>query len=413
MDDLKHLINNFHLSKDKKSFLNSISLSDKAFLLEKVNNRNRKVILDLIQDKELLNVLEFLDHDDVVDVLQVLPEDKRYEILNRLNKDQKEKVNFLLDFAPDTAAGIMSLNYIIIEKDFNKKEIISRIKKHVKRDKKEPTVLVVDKNNKLLGELRISSLLSDNKNFLDDLKEIPSVNYDLDQKDCIELFNKVKGKKLAVEDRNGAILGIIHSHDLIKIIEEENTKQIYKVAGLKREEDILDGPFKKVKFRIGWLSLNLATALVGALVISFFEHTITKFVLLAAFMPIIVGMGGNSGTQTSSILIRSLALKNIDMQSKRKILFSEILGGIFNGTIISVLIFIVAMLFQPEPLFSFVIALAAFLTIVISVVLGTLLPFILKALGYDPASSATAFVITIIDILGFTILLGLATLILL
>jgi len=412
---IHNLINSFYSSDNKILYFKSLSNIHKSYLLYSVNDANKQKLLHHLNDNEIISIFNFLDPDEITDILQVLPKRRQKQILVKLNRKYKNKVKFLLKFTSNSAAGLMSLNYIIVSDTDSKKDIEKRLEKHLALGKREPTILVIDTNNNMcLGELRISALLfSKSGNLYSNLKKIPVVNYNDDQEEVIDVFRKNRHEKVVVLGEDNSILGIIHAKDVFKVIEEEDTEDYYAMAGLDKQEDISDPARLKVKFRLGWLLINLATAFLAAWVVTLYEDTISKYVLLAAFMPIIAGMGGNAATQTTAILIRSLALKKIDSKLTKKIVGSEIFAALINGFIIGLIVGLIAYFYNQNLLFGLIVAIALIANMVIAALFGTLVPLILKLFNIDPASSSTVFVTTATDVFGFFILLGLASVFLL
>ncbi|MCA9497381.1 MAG: magnesium transporter [Nanoarchaeota archaeon] len=412
-NSLRSILNKFNYAENKIKYFSDLIPSQKAYLLSSINNRFKKEILAELVESEILEIIRFMDPDEITDVLQLLPSSKKNRIFRKLNVNLKEKIDFLLKFTPKSAAGLMSLNYIIIRNSLPYSQIIEKVKVHIEMHKKEPTILIVDEEKHFLGELRLSALFLHKKSHLySHIKHLPSVKYNEKQDEVIDIFKKNDHEKIVVLDEEDLILGIIHAKDIFKIIEDENTEDFYGLAGLHKEEDISDSALQKVHYRLGWLIINLFTAFLAAFVVAQFEDTISKFVLLAAFMPIIAGMGGNAGTQTTAILIRSMALKKIDSKLTKKILTNEIFAGFVNGTILGLIVGSIAYLFNPNINFAIVVSLSIFLNLFIASFFGSLIPLILKSFGFDPASSSNVFVTTMTDVFGFLIFLGLATIML-
>ena len=409
---IHNLINSFNNADDRILYFRSLSNKYKSLILNSLDQRHLLELLNNLNDAEIIEILKFLDPDEITDIIQSLPKKRHKKILSKFNKNYKEKINFLLKFASNSAAGLMSLNYMIVSDKDSKKNILRRLEKHILSGKKEPTILVIDDiNNIFLGEIRISNLLFNKKNdIFFNLKQLPVVTYNQDQEDVIDIFRKNRHEKIVVLGEDKSILGIIHARDVFKVIEQEDTEDYYGLAGLDKQEDISDNAFEKVKFRLGWLIVNLGTAFLAAWVVTLFEDTISKYVLLAAFMPIIAGMGGNAGTQTTAILIRSLALKKIERNIIRKILFSEILASIINGIIIGIIIALIAYIFNADFRFAIIAAIAVIANLIIASLSGIIIPLLIKTLNLDPASASTVFVTTATDVCGFFIFLGLAKL---
>ncbi len=415
MNSLIHnLINSFNSADDKIMYFRALDDVYKSLVLFGLSDKFKLEILNNLTESEILDIFKHLDPDEIVDILQVVSKKRQKRILLKLTKSHKSKVDFLLKFAPDSAAGIMSLNYLIATVYDSKKEILKRLERHLAMGKREPTILVIDEFEKFVGEVRISNFLfNKSENLFNNLKRLPTVRYNEDQEDVIEVFRKNKHEKVLVLDEENLILGIIHAKDIFKVIEEEDTEDFYGLAGLDKEEDILDGVFEKVKFRLGWLIVNLFTAFLAAWVVTFFEETISQFVLLAAFMPIIAGMGGNAGTQTTAIIIRGLALRRVDSTVIKSILCNEAVAGVINGFAIGLLVAGIAYIFNENLMFGLIAGISIILNLLIAAIFGTITPIILKTFGQDPASSSSVFVTTATDVFGFFIFLGLASIFLL
>lgn len=405
-----NLINSYNNSEDKIYYFRNLPSLQKSLVLFGVSKKFKLEILNKLTDDEILDIFKYLDPDEITDILQVLSTRKQKKIILKLNKTHKSKVDFLMKFAPKSAAGIMGLNYIIVSVFDTKKEILNRLEKHLNLGKKEPTILVEDEIGNFIGEIRISNLLfKKSENLFENLIILPTVIYNQDQEDVIDIFRKNKQRKIVVFGENNSILGIIHAKDIFKIVEAEDTEDLYGIAGLDKEEDISDGVLNKVKFRIWWLILNLFTAFLAAWVVTLFDSTISKFVLLAAFMPIIAGMGGNAATQTTTILLRSLALRKINSKQVKSILGKEIVASIINGFIVGLIVALMAYMFDENLLFGLITGLAIVLNMFVAAFFGTIVPVLLKALGLDPAVSSSVFVTTATDVFGFLIFLGLAS----
>lgn len=407
------LINNYLNSQDKYAYFRSKTNIEKHTILDYISDKDKIEVLEKLKDYEIIEMLKPLDPDEVTDIIYVLDKSRQKRIISSLNSTIKEKVDFLLKFAPNSPAGLMSLNYIIVPSTITKTDLIKRLEKHLEAGKKEPTILMINEIGHFLGELRISSIIFNKKtDFVNSLKKLPTIIYNENKDECIDIFQKNKHEKLVVLDGNETVLGIIHAKDVFRMIEEANTQDFYAISGVHKEEDVEDGVFTKVHFRLGWLIINLMTAFLAAFVVSLFDETISKYVLLAAFMPIIAGMGGNAGTQTSAILIRGLALKRINKKMRGKLFVREFLAATINGFLIGCIVAIIAYSFDQSLLFGIVAGTAILINLVVAAVFGTLVPIILETFGLDPAISSSVFVTTATDVFGFLAFLGLATIIL-
>jgi magnesium transporter len=244
------------------------------------------------------------------------------------------------------------------------------------------------------------------------IHKIVTIPYSATQEEAVDLFRNYPHSKMAVLGETGQVLGIIYSDDVLRLLREKESSSLYDFAGVSDEESVLDGTKSKVKFRYKWLIINLGTAFLASFIVSLFDSTISKYVLLAVYMPIIAGMGGNAATQTMAVMVRGITLKQIDLNSPGYALKKEISAGAINGVINGVIVAVVVLAINRDPLIAFILAMAMVINLIVAGFFGTLIPLFMKKIGKDPASSATIFITTATDVLGFLVFLGLATLLL-
>jgi len=395
------------------SIFREIPVNNQGSILLSLTKKVQQEIMKKLNEKELIELLNYLDPDETTDLLQNISVYRRKKILKKLGKKIREKIEFLLKFDPRTAAGIMSLDYIEVNKKTTFEQLSKLIRKHEKRTGNFPTILFVE-DGFLKGELSPYFLAKGKRKekVKKYVRKIPSIKYDEHENNVVKTFVKNPHNKIAVLDDDDSILGIIHSDDIIKIIEKKSANTLPDFAGISEEEDVLDPALLKVKNRYMWLVINLGTAFLAASVVGLFQKTISAFVLLAVYMPIVAGMGGNAGTQTLAVVVRGLTLKEIELKSARRVIINEVIAGGINGVINGILVAAVATLFNKNPLLGLVIGLAMIINLIVASFFGTIIPLIMKKLGKDPASSATIFITTATDVFGFFVFLGLASIIL-
>ena len=214
--------------------------------------------------------------------------------------------------------------------------------------------------------------------------------------------------KVFVLDENDDILGVIHSDDLLALLDKRRATDLYGLAGVNKEEDANDGLFTKVKHRWAWLIINLGTAFLAASIVGMYEGTISKITLLAVYMPIVAGMGGNAATQTLAVTVRGIVMQQISLKNSYKYIAKEVGAGVINGAINGILVAGVAVFINKNPMLGLVLAIAMICNLFIAAFAGALIPLIMKKLGKDPATSATIFITTCTDVGGFFIFLSLA-----
>jgi len=407
----KDIKENLIFSKKRVSYFRKIPSNQQGFVLLSLSKRIQREIMKKLSDRELLVLIDYLDPTRTADLLGSVGKKRRKRILEKLGREIKEKVEFLLSFDPRTAAGMMSLDYIEVTEDITFEQLSKAIKKHEKKTGKFPVVLVV-RDGFLVGEIPMHALvLADKKSKIKKyIKGVLSVEYDKEEKEVIDLFKEHPHKRIVVLDKDKSIMGIIYSDDILSILEKKSGKELLNFAGIK-EEDALDSAFTKVKNRYRWLIINLLTAFLAASVVGLFQKTISGYVLLAVYMPIVAGMGGNAGTQTLAVVVRGLALKEIKPKTAKRVIINEIIAGAINGTINGILVALAATLWNKSPLLGLVVAFSMMINLIIAGFFGTIIPLLMKKLKKDPASSATIFITTATDVFGFFVFLGLASLI--
>ncbi|MBP6882083.1 MAG: magnesium transporter [Candidatus Levybacteria bacterium] len=399
--------------KTRLAVFQGIEPGKQGYTLLKLSPRVQKDILNKLTDDEILALLNPLAPDKATDIIQIISSARSKKITDRLNETVKEKVEFLLKFNPKAAAGLMNLNYIIIERNANLESVIKELNIYEQKTGTFPTILIVD-DGKLVGELPGSTLALHHTSILQDknIKKIPSVRYDSEVTKVVNSFVKNPHNKVVVLDQDDSVLGIIHSNDILRLIDKNEMRDLYGFAGVDTEEGVLDSALTKVKYRYKWLIINLGTAFLAASIVGMFEGTISRITLLAVYMPIVAGMGGNAATQALAVAVRGLVLKEVDLKSSRRLVINEMVSGAINGIINGVIVALIATFVNHSPMLGLVLAIAMVANLVTAGFFGALVPMIMKSLGKDPASSATIFITTATDVIGFFVFLGLASIML-
>ncbi len=382
-------------------------------LLRAMPSRLKKEVLNNIPENELVNLIESLDPDEATSVLRILNESKRESILVTLSEEIKNSLSTLLKFDPDTAAGVMRLDYIQAEVSDNIELVAEKFRKHERNTGRPPVILVIEEG-KLIGFMPGHELGFAGKNELIGkfVRRMHTVSYSARHNEVMSLFRSHPNSKVAVLNDDGDVIGIIYSDDVLKILNERETASLYNFAGISREESVTDSARNKVKNRYRWLIINLGTAFLAAFTVGLFEETLDKFVLLAIYMPIVAGMGGNAATQTLAVLVRGIALRQIELKTALKTLKNELGAGFINGVINGFIVAVIVIIVNHDFKLALVLSLAMVVNLLVAGLFGTIVPLIMSKLGKDPAASATIFITTATDVLGFIAFLGLGTLIL-
>jgi magnesium transporter len=399
----------------KKSLetLKELPLNERGFKLLSLSPKTQSNILKDLSVNEIIEIIEFLDPGKATKIISKLSKLKMARVLKKLKQNVQDKIGLLLKFDPDKSGAILNFNYIEIDKQDTVKEIIKRISKYESTTGKLPTVLVLEKGY-LLGEVSLNRLIVSRKNCVAHklVSQIPRISCNENEEKVLAILRRKPHGKIAVLNENNSIFGIIHAEDILHLIDKQASKSLRKFAGINKNESICDNALSKVKYRYGWLIVNLGTAFMAAAVVGLFENTITRIVALAAFLPIVAGMGGNAATQTLAVTVRALSLDEINNDNFKKILKQESIAGIINGAITGSIAAVIAILLGQTPLLGAVLFIAMILNLFVAGFFGAVIPLFMKKMGKDPASSATIFITTATDVFGFLAFLGLATLIL-
>lgn len=394
----------------KSALFKKMSVGAQGFVMLKLPTKLQQEILKDLSQKEVIRFMHYLDLEASSEIIKSIDKKRRTTIAEELGDEIKEKLTVLSKINESHVEKLMDLNYIEIDKSTSKKTVSKIISRYEEKTGRFPTILIVE-HGKLLGSLPGHALVlsSVNSGYETHIRTLPTVKYSAGPKEIIKAFKDHPYDKIVVLDDDDSILGVIYSDEVIGLIEKQTARNLYEFAGLNQSEDIEDNMMVKVRFRYKWLVINLFTAFLAAGVVGLFEETISKYVLLAAYMPIIAGMGGNAATQTLAVVVRGLAVKEVTLKNLFSIAKKEVGAGFINGLITATILMLVAYLIGGHDIKLGLVAGAGVLfNLVIAGFFGTIVPYIMTKLGKDPASSATIFITTATDVFGFLAFLGLA-----
>ena len=397
---------------------------DPLIILEKLPDEYVALLLDYAEDDEKFNLLSLfsknrqaqiiseMSSDELVDLLGTLDEDEQNEIITNMNTEEVEEVKALLSYDPESAGGIMATEFISIKETDTVNETINYLRTMAPDSETPYYIYVVDDLDVLKGVVPLRQIIvSTPDTLIKDImiENIISAPVDMDQEEVSHIFEKYGFMAIPVVDHNGEILGIITVDDVMEIMKEEYTEDMFRLAGLDEEEKVAGTVIGAIKSRLPWLLVNLVTATLAAKTVSLFENTIAQIVALATFMPMVAGMGGNAGSQTLTLIIRGIAIGEISYENQAGILKKEIAIGIINGLCLGLVVGVLGYFWVGSLAFGFVIGTAMLLNLIVATISGYLVPILLKKVGIDPALASAVFVTTVTDVLGFFFFLGLAT----
>ncbi len=384
-----------------------------ALLIDYAEDDEKYGLLSLFSQKRKEQIIQEMSSDELVDLLGTVDEDEKEAILDTLTDEDAEEVIELLSYDPYTAGGIMATEFIAIKETMRIEETISFLRTKAPDSETPYYIYVLDENEVLKGIVSLRDLIvSEPKALIQSvmIENITSIPVDMEQEKVGNLFEKYGYMAMPVVDAQGIMLGIVTVDDVMGIIKDEYTEDMFRLAGLDGDEKITGNVLGAIKSRLPWLFVNLVTAILAAATVSLFEETIVKIVALATFMPIVAGMGGNAGSQTLTLIIRGIALGELTFENQKEVLLKEASIGIINGLCLGVVIGALGYLWVDNIFFGIVIGTAMFLNLIVAAVAGFLVPTLLKKVGVDPALASAVFVTTVTDVLGFFFFLGLATL---
>lgn len=391
------------------AFMAMMSNKRLASLIEVASEDVQREMLQHIPFKRIVYLFAHLSQDDIVDILGALPVDLRKKYLNLI---KSKEIESLLQYDAHTAGGLMTTEFISLRSGLTVAEAYDTIKRIAPRTEVIETLFIVDNYNHLVGKVDIRDIFSKPeeavlKHFMD--ANVLSVTPDTDQEAVSLLVSKYALSVVPVVNKKGSMLGIITVDDIIDVINEEHNEDLLHLAGVNSEESLGSSVKESVSRRLPWLLINLITAFLASTVVNVFAETIDSFVALAAVMPIVAGMGGNSGTQTVTLVVRSIALNEVHWGEWGG-LFHELVVGIINGLITGVAASVLIFVMYGNLYFSLIIVLAMIINLIIAGVFGYVIPLVVQKLNWDPALVSSVFLTTATDVCGFFAFLGLATL---
>ncbi len=381
-------------------------------VLLEVDERFRKRLMASITQDALIEVVEEMETDDAADVISEMPVEDAKQVLEGIDRKESIEVRKLLVHPEDTAGGKMQAELVSIHEDATVEKTIEEIRRRARDIENISNVFVVDSRGRLAGVLPLDKLIvAGPQTLIKDItdKDPVKVRTDLDQEAVAKMFQKYDLMSMPVVDADGRLVGRITVDDVVDVIEEEIFEDFYKMAGLNLDERVLDPARRSIWMRFPWLLVNLATAFLAASVVKVFQGTIEKLVLLAVLMPIVAGMGGNAATQTITVIVRGLALGELDIKNAKRVIMKEAAVGLANGFLTGAAATLTAYLLGANVIVGLLLFLAMTANLAIAGLSGSLIPLVLKWLKFDPAISSSIFVTTCTDIGGFFTFLGLAT----
>ncbi len=388
---------------------------DGDILLE-VSDAVRETLIADMDDHELLAAAKEMDADELADLAPELPRDVVHELMETLDAQQRERVRSALSYEEDQVGALMDFEMVTIREDVSLEVVLRYLRRLKELPGHTDKLFVVDYDGVLKGVLPIKRLLvNDPEKQVAEVMASDPVTFhpDEDAYDAAQAFERYDLVSTPVVDKSGKLIGRLTIDEMVDLIREESETEVLNMAGLREEEDIFASVWKSVRNRWAWLAVNLITAFIASRVIGLFDGSIEKLVALAALMPIVAGIGGNSGNQTITMIVRAMALDQVGTGNTARLLRKEVGVGLVNGLVWGGVIGAVAWWLYGSWSLGVVMTAAMTLNLLLAALMGVLIPMTLARLGRDPAMGASVMITAMTDSGGFFIFLGLATIFLL
>jgi magnesium transporter len=381
-------------------------------VLLELSDNVRQALIEGMGAEELVAAAEGLEVDDLADLVGDLPEAVTRQILKSMDQQDRERLHAVLAFADDTAGGLMNTDTVSVRPDVSVEVVLRYLRMRDELPARTDSLFVVDRHDRYLGVLSLTRLLTEDPERLvgEILEEGTRIAPETPAHEVARLFQDRDLVSAAVVGGDGRLLGRITVDDVVDVIREEAEHSVMSMAGLADEEDVFAGVIPSTRRRLLWLGINLITAFIAAAVVARFESTIEKVAALAALMPIVASMGGIAGTQTVTLIIRGLALGQVQWSNARWLLFKEIAVGGLNGILWALVVGVVTIAWFGTWKIAAIIGAAMLVNLLAAAAVGVIVPLVLRRMKVDPALSAGVILTTFTDVIGFATLLGLGAL---
>ncbi len=379
-------------------------------VLVELNEKVRQELIDSMEPGELVAATEGLEVDDLADLVGDLPEAVTRQVLHSMDQRDRERLRAVLSWPEDSAGGLMNTDTVSVRADVSLEVVLRYLRMRGDLPPRTDSLFVVDRDDRYLGTIALTRLITGDAEAtvgqsLD--AEAARIDPSTAAHDVAQIFQDRDFVSAAVVDAEGRLIGRITIDDVVDVIREEAEHSVLSMAGLQDDEDLFAGILPSTRRRLLWLGINLVTAFLAAAVVKTFEGTIEKVAALAALMPIVASMGGIAGTQTVTLIIRGLALGQVQWSNARWLLFKEIAVGGLNGLLWALVVGLVTAYWFGTWQIAAIIAAAMLINLLAAAAVGVLVPLALRRFEIDPALSAGVIITTFTDCIGFATLLGL------
>lgn len=399
--------------EERERIINVLPAEEASEVISEMDEEHHpaELLANLTSEKRS-EIVEELDYDDATDLLSQMDESDQQDILREIDQEDATNIRALLGYDEDTAGGLMNTDLIKVNGKLNKSEALEEIIKQSEEMEEFYTLYAVNDADVLLGILSIKDIIKARPLVrVEELvkKDFVYVKADLDQEEVAKLISQYNLTSIPVVNDDMRLLGRITVDDIIDVMEEESTEDILKISGVSEDEELSGGWRNAVKSRLPWLIINLGTAFLAASIIRHFKDVEEKLPVVAAYIVIIAGMGGNAATQALAVTVRRISLSDLTDRQAYFTVLKEFLVGMTNGATNGVIVAAVALWYDANPMLGLVMFLAMTGNVIVAGLTGATIPLILKRVGVDPAVASSIIITTFTDCIGFLLPLWLAT----
>jgi len=389
-----------------------VNPEDEGEVLVELNDEVRTRLIEGMPLDELVTATEGMELDDLADIIADLPEAITQRIIRSLNQRDQERLRDVLAYPEDSAGGLMNPNMVSVRPDVTLEVVLRYLRRLGEMPDNTDALFVVGRQDRYLGVLLISRLVTQNPQktvaeVMDD--SVESIHVGTPAGEVAKEFQNRDLIAAAVVDENGRLLGQIMVDDVVDVIQEQADHDILSMAGLDEEDDMFAPVVTSAQRRAVWLGVNLATAFVAAAVVGLFKPTLDKVVVLAVLMPVVASMGGIAGNQTLTLMIRGMALGRVESSNARWLFAKELAVGLLNGLAWAAVVMVVTRLFFSTWAVGMIIAAALAINLLVAAFAGFAIPLLLRKAKIDPALAGGVVLTTVTDVVGFVAFLGLGT----
>jgi magnesium transporter len=391
--------------------LERLNPEDSADIMEELDDEDAAELAQRLDSEELVRILNKMEPDEAADLLGDIPPAQVDQALSAI--EDAAEILPLLEYHDDSAGGLMTSADVILHQDLTAREALDHLRTVAPDAETVYYLFVVDDDVRLVGVVSLRELvLCPPERLIQTVmdQDVITIPVEADQEQAARLMARYDLLAMPVVDDQNHLLGIITHDDLVEVLEVEATEDIYRLGGVTQDQPVDTGVSTTLRSRVPWLVLNLGTAMISAFVLSLFSNTIAQFAILAVFFPIVAGVSGSAGTQTLTVTVRGLALGLVELRDGLRTLSREFLVGLMNGIIIGVIVALIALIWQSNPILGLVVGAATFFNLICAGVAGVLVPLGMSVLRIDPALASPVLVTTITDTFGYFFYLGIATL---